>query len=167
MSETAVPARPAPSRARQTRDEATTEVRQRRRRMGEDDEGAYFNFWVDESKLDRANYAYRFVNDTKNRIQRLYEQDWDIVSEAEAGFSVDRATNLSSGAKGDELRAVLMRKPIDYFNEDQAAKQRRIDEQMKRAARGDELLQERGASGENLGGLSAANAYRPHGTNAL
>ena len=167
MSEAAISAKITPTRARPSRDEATTEVRQRRRRVGENDEGAYFNFWVDESKLDRANYAYRFVNDTKNRIQRLYEQDWDLVTAEDAGFSVERATNLSSGAKGDELRAVLMRKPLGYFNEDQIAKQGRIDDQMKRAARGEEVLQARGPGGENLGGLNAANAYRPNGTNAL
>lgn len=158
MSDTAEPR--APARARASRAQQDAETRQRRRRFSENDEGVDYNLWVDESKLDRRNFAYRWVNDQRGRIHKLESQDWDLVSQEEMGnCPTDRHGDIAAG-KSDDIRVRLMRKPIDWYNEDQARKQARIDDQMQAAARG-EPMQERGESGDSGGGLAPEHAYRP------
>lgn len=159
MSETTA----APSRGRQSRDKVEAVARERRYKPSEDAEGIDTNLWVDHSKLDPA-YQYRWVNVTKNRVQRLYNRDWDQVSAEEVGFSTERHADIAPGARED-TRAVLMRKPKEWFNEDQAAKQRRIDDQMKRAATGEEIITGKGQ--DEGGGLSPRHAYKPKDTNQL
>lgn len=154
---------PAPTRGRQARAQSEAKERERRYKPSEDAEGVDFNLWVDKSKLD-PDYQYRWVNVTKNRVERLYNRDWDQVSEQEAGFSVERHADIAPGARED-TRAVLMRKRKDWFNEDQAEKQRRIDDQMARAARGEEIIAGKGQ--DEGGGLTASNAYMPRGQNKL
>lgn len=153
----------APSRGRQSRAQADATQRERRYKPSEDAEGVDLNLWVDKSKLD-PNYQYRWVNVTKNRVQRLYNRDWDQVSEAEVGFSTERHADIAPGARED-TRAVLMRKPKEWFDEDQNAKQRRIDDQMKRAAAGKEIISGKGQ--DEGGGLRPEHAYMPKATNEL
>ena len=155
----------APSRVRPSRAQADAQERTRRRRFGEDDEGVDFNLWVDKSALD-PTYQYRWVNDQRGRIKKLEGQDWDLVAEADVNFPTDRHADIAAG-KSEDMRTRLMRKPRDWFNDDHKRKQQRIDDQMAAAARGEQVLQERGQKGENLGGLSAQNAYKPNGTNTL
>jgi hypothetical protein len=153
----------APSRGRQSRDKVEAASRERRYKPSEDAEGVDFNLWVDRSKLD-PDYQYRWVNVTKNRVQRLYNRDWDQVSEEEVGFSTERHADIAPGARED-TRAVLMRKRKDWFNDDQNAKQKRIDDQMQRAATGQEIITGKGQ--DEGGGLSPAHAYKPKDTNQL
>ena len=154
---------PAPSRGRATRAAADATQRERRYRPSENAEGVDYNLWVDTSKLD-PNYKYRWVNDARGRIPKLHGQDWDPVAEADVGFPVDRHADIAAG-KSEDLRVRLMRKPLDWFNEDHQRKQKRIDDQMERAARGDEIIQ---GKGDDAGaGLNASTAYMPHGANKL
>lgn len=161
MSETTPTA--APSRGRQTRSQADAATRERRYKPSEDAEGVDYNLWVDRSKLD-PDYQYRWVNVTKNRVQRLYNRDWDTVSEQDVGFSTERHADIAPGARED-TRAVLMRKPKQWFNDDQNAKQQRIDEQMQRAATGKEIISGKGQ--DEGGGLSPEHAYMPKTKNEL
>ena len=153
----------APSRGRQSRAQADAATRERRYKPSEDAEGVDYNLWVDPSKLD-PGYQYRWVNVTKNRVQRLYNRDWDQVSEEEVGFSTERHADIAPGARED-TRAVLMRKRKDWFNDDQRAKQSRIDDQMKRAATGEEIISGKGQ--DEGGGLRPEHAYKPKDTNVL
>lgn len=162
MSEVAEP-KPQSSRSRPSRDSVEAGARQRRRRTSQDDEGVDYNLWVDESRLDRANYQYRWVNDIRGRVRKLEAQDWDIVSEQEVGFPTDRHGDIAHG-KSEDLRMKLMKKPKDWYVEDHARKQSSIDERMKAAARG-EPMQEKGAGGESLGGLAPEHAYKPKAAN--
>lgn len=162
MSEAEVP---APSRGRVSRAKQEQGRRERRYQPGMDPEGTSFHLWVDETKLDRENFQYRWVSDVHDRIRRLEQRDWDVVSEAEVGFEIDRSGDIAPKAGGDNVRMRLMRKYKDWFEDDQSDKQRRIDEQMERAARGEEIIQ---GKGQDTGpGLTAANAYRPQGKNQL
>jgi len=172
MSDTAEPR--APSRSRPSRAQVDAQARQRRRRFGENDEGVDYNLWVDEARLDRENFAYRWVNDARGRIKKLEAQDWDPVSEEEAGCPTDRHGDIAPG-KGEDLRVRLMRKPLDWFHEDHARKQKRIDNMMTAAANGTPL-QAHGAPmtdnhgnvtpGEDgAGGLDPRYAYKPKAAN--
>ena len=156
---------PAPSRGRQSRAQQDTKRRERRYQPGVDSEGTNFHLWVDQSKLDTETYQYRWVGNVHDRIRRLEHGDWDLVSEEEVGFTTDRSGDVNVSAGRENVRMRLMRKYKDWFEDDQSAKQKRIDDQMKRAARGEEILQ--GKGDDAGGGLSAANAYMPNGQNKL
>lgn len=83
------------------------------------------------------NYAYRFVNDIDHgmRVQMFKDGGWEIV---------DRNTDIKVGDKvvdqgsvvgstvtryvGHGVTAVLMRIPLEWYEEDQAAKAAKVDE---------------------------------------
>lgn len=139
-----------------------TEVRTERRRKA----GAVFHtgvqLGVDESKLDRANFAYRLVNDANGRVQQLEAQDWDPAPEQALVGSTGSGTVQSKHAgsiEGKAFNAVLMRKPIAYHNEDQAAKQRPLDEMEEAIRRG----QNHAADEPQL----ASGTYTPGGGNTI
>lgn len=104
---------------------------------------------VPEAGLDRDNFTYRVVNDTPGRVERLTTDDtWEVVPRVEGrdmDFHVDRSED------GSSMRGRLLRKPKDWYAEDQAAKQEQIDREMTLIKRG----VVRGASGATLeNGLS-------------
>lgn len=144
----------APSRARPSRDAVVQGERQRRRRYSEDDEGVDFNLYVDKQNLD-PSFQYRWVNDQRGRIKKLEGQDWELVSEDEAGVPVDRHGDIAHSERS-EVRVRLMRKPKDWYLEDHSRKQKRNDENMMRAAKG-EPMQEQGADVER--GLTQSGSY--------
>lgn len=156
---------PAPSRGRVSRDKTDAKRRERRYQPGQDAEGTNFHLWVDQSKLDTDTFKYRWVSNVHDRIRRLEHTDWDLVSEEEVGFTTDRSGDINPNGGRENVRMRLMRKYKDWFEEDQSAKQRRIDDQMARAARGEEILQGKGA--DTGQGLNAAHAYVPQGQNKL
>lgn len=113
---------------RQTRSEETRQ--ERRRRSPEGLAGTRKKLFVDENDLDREKYAYRWINDDGARVHNMTQlDDWDIVDSSDKRF-VDRAEN------GSPIKGVLVRKPINYQKEDDAAKQRQIDETEKAIADG-------------------------------
>ena len=77
------------------------------------------------------NYFYRWVNDTPGRIDRFLQAGYEVVNhEAEVGEkTVDRASKLGSAVTmvRGSATLVLMRIPLEWYNEDQAAKQEEID----------------------------------------
>lgn len=109
---------------------------ERRRRNSEALGGRNLRLSLDESKLDRKNYVYRWVNDEPGRIQTMTTQDdWDVVTDRAGEIkqnSIGDGTQVAAyagvGDGGTPVNAVLMRKPKAYAEEDEAAKQRRIDE---------------------------------------
>ena len=77
-------------------------------------------------------YHYRIVNDVDGRVQDLLDQDYEIVLDAKVGDKrVDDISSLGSAKQisvGGGIKAIVMRKRKDWFEEDQAAKQKEIDE---------------------------------------
>lgn len=144
------------------RQDRATEVRSERRRKPGSVIHTGIQLGVDKSKLDEANYAYRLVNDANGRVQQLEAQDWDIAPEAGALIgSTGSGTVQSKHAghiEGKAFNAVLMRKPLKFHNEDQAAKQRPLDEMDEAIRRG-----QNHASEPQL----AAGTYTPGGSNVL
>ncbi|RYE68208.1 MAG: hypothetical protein EOO81_09635 [Oxalobacteraceae bacterium] len=145
---------PRPDRAEQVRTE-------RRRKPGAVAHTG-IQLGVDESKLDRTNYAYRLVNDANGRVQQLEAQDWDPAPEQALIGSTGEGTIQAKHAghiEGKEFKAVLMRKPKWMHDEDQAAKQRPLDEMDQAIVRG----QNHAASEPQL----ATGTYTPGGGNTL
>lgn len=114
-------------------DQITT---QRRRRNTDALGGKRRRLAVEESTLDRENFVYRFANDENGRLHQLtVNDDWDVVSdrdgEAKAdsvGIGAEVAAYAGTRENGAPLRSVLLRKRKDLHEEDEAAKQRRVDD---------------------------------------
>lgn len=84
------------------------------------------------------NYHYRIVNvnleNDPDRVERFQEAGYEIVPKNKAGQlgdpKVDTPSAVGSAgliSVGQGTKAVEMRIPKDYYNEDQAAKQVEID----------------------------------------
>lgn len=104
----------------------------RRRRVSYDDEHqgkrnkvGQRRLGLDETKLDE-NFSYRWVKDEKGAVERKHSEDWDVVEDHNELLAPKSANLENSGLKrhggtnenGQEVPMVLMRKPIDLFNED-------------------------------------------------
>lgn len=99
---------------------------------------------VDTELLDRANYAYRIVNDRPGRLVDFNSHDdWDFVTN-DGGAVSENSSDLGArvswivgtGPDGQPLRAYLMRKPKSFYDEDQADKAADLDEQINQLRRG-------------------------------
>ena len=78
------------------------------------------------------NYHYRFVNDIPGRVEKFLAGGYEVVNhKAEVGSNtVDRGSRLGSAITklvGNQIVAVLMRIPKEWYVEDQKAKQDNID----------------------------------------
>ena len=128
--------------------------RAQRRRREDVTVGRQRNLAV-ETDLDPA-YEYRWINDYPGRVYNLtVRDDWDVVTGDDRG---DKDKSLGTSfqrivGKTDGLKAILVRKPKDYYEADRAKAQERIDDTMNAMKRG-----------ATKGGLSSAdNAYVPDG----
>lgn len=80
------------------------------------------------------NYVYRWVNDTDGRLDRFKLGGWEVVTgKHTVGMdSINSGSNKYGSAHAKQIGggnwAVLMRIPKEYYDEDQKAKQDRIDE---------------------------------------
>lgn len=78
------------------------------------------------------NYHYRIVNDVDGRVQDLLDQDYEIVLDAKVGDKrVDEISSLGSAKQisvGNGIKAVVMKKRKDWFQDDQDLKQKEIDD---------------------------------------
>lgn len=79
------------------------------------------------------NYEYRIVNDVDDRVLELQERGYEVVPKSAGNIGdkrVDVSTPDSSAATrsvGNGIRGVLMRIPKDWYQEDQEAKQERVN----------------------------------------
>lgn len=78
------------------------------------------------------NYVYRIVNDIDGRVQDMIDRDYEVVLDATVGDKrVDTASSLGSAKQisvGKGIQAIVMRKRRDWHDEDQALKQKEIDD---------------------------------------
>lgn len=134
---------------------AETELVSRRTR-GLNDNGLDSNLWVIENRLDRRQYAYRWVNNTPRRVTQLHEMDdWDFVEEDEVGFTTERHGNSGLGADL-QCQARLMRKPRSLY-------------ELHHKQRHDMLLEQEAVmtGGIPQGQVGSGNSYTPNGGNSL
>lgn len=77
------------------------------------------------------NYVYRWVKDQPGRMQRFLDAGYEtVVHETQVGQrTVDSGSRLGSAVTrlDGAYMLVLMRIPIEWYNEDQDAKQRQVD----------------------------------------
>lgn len=145
------------------RQDRADQVRTERRRKAGATVHTGIQLGVDESKLDRRNYAYRLVNDANGRVQQLHGQDWDPAPEQALLGSTGEGSIQSKHAgsiDGKSFNAVLMRKPKTMYDEDQAAKQRPLDEMEEAIRRGTNHA-------ANTPELAGGGTYTPGGSNTL
>ena len=85
---------------------------------------------LNEDKLDPA-FHYKWVNDVGEKIQRFYDAGYVNVS-GEEGIEIgQRSIDSSTGGLasvvsrdgGGGVTAYLMKQPIEFYNEDKAAKE--------------------------------------------
>lgn len=77
-------------------------------------------------------YVDRWVNDSEGRVERFKRAGYENVSSASVGDSGVDASHAEGGVvsreMGQGVTAYLMRQRVDYFEEDQAAKQQTVDD---------------------------------------
>lgn len=108
---------------------------ERRRRTSGPSSSARMRLGVDETKLNRAKYAYRWINNDPARLYALtVTDDWDIVADRSASIAT-RGSDMGAKAsvvvgttdQGHAQRAILCQKLLTLYNADQAEKERAID----------------------------------------
>jgi hypothetical protein len=108
-----------------------------------------------------ANYEYRWVNDDPGRMHSLtVRDDWDPVKVGDLGETHDKDKNIGTIVerivdKASGKRAVLLRKPKEFYSADKAKEQAAIDETESAIKRG----AVEGAGAQDLNG----RAYIPSG----
>lgn len=119
---------------------------------------------VDESKLDRKRYAYRWVKDQGARMPQMHAEDWDID---DSGAVVGNQGLGTVGSKiggtddnGKPYSMVLMRKERDWFESDRKEKQAVLDEIDNSIRRGTVHHKNEADLGEDV-------SYTPGGSNTI
>lgn len=86
-------------------------------------------------KNKEDGYVYRIVNDIDDRISRLQEQGYEICTKESVGAvgdkRVDNPSSLGSVAHvsvGQNTKAVVMRIPKEWYDEDQKVKAQAADD---------------------------------------
>jgi hypothetical protein len=134
------------------------EVKQRRRRREGLGADRNLKLAVPENLKD-PNFVYRWVNDRPGRVQQLTTMDdWEkapVVTEQNAGEGTVE-TRVVDKSVGE--RAVLLRKPKEFYEADKAEEQKQLDAR-------DEAL--RRAPPQDPQGLSGPEAYVPNGRNII
>ncbi len=109
---------------------------------------------VDESTLDRDKFEYRWANDQEARVQRLHGQDWDPVDE------VKKDKLAGTDQQGKPFSAVLMKKHKDWYDGDQKAKQKPLDDM-------EQSIREGANHQQDEPSLTSGNSYTPGGGNVI
>lgn len=83
-------------------------------------------------KNQEQGFVYRIVNDTDDRIELFQDAGYELVPDAQVGDKrVGNAKSLGSTnsvSVGSGTQAFVMRIKKEWYDEDQAAKQARVDE---------------------------------------
>ena len=143
------------------------EMRLRRKLRGDMDVSGYSEkLSVPKEKKD-PRWTYRWVLDTANRVHDLTARDWEKAPpETTAGDSRDMGAGTVIERMGNSRttptpeRVILMRKPREFYEEDEARKQSRIKEHEQGLRKG--VVAGTGPDGQT--GLSGLGAYIPEGT---
>lgn len=79
------------------------------------------------------DFQYRIVNDTEDRVSEFEEQGYEVVMDNKVQVGDKRVSKASTEGTvkrisvGGGAKAVVMRIPKEWYNEDQAAKQAHVD----------------------------------------
>lgn len=103
----------------------------------------------------RPGFVRRWINDKGARIQYALQGGWEFVSRdkttattTDQGQGVSQVTGTREG--GDSMRSYLMEISKEWYDEDQAAKQKRIDDVESQIKRGKDQHGEVGKDGRYM-----------------
>lgn len=86
-------------------------------------------------KGKEPGFHYRIVNDTGDRVQQLLDAGYEIVDASTVQVGDKRISSVApEGSKaqvsvGGGVKGFVMRQKQEWYDEDQAAKQARVDQQ--------------------------------------
>ena len=86
-------------------------------------------------KGKEPGFHYRIVNDTGDRVQQLIDAGYEIVDASTVQVGDKRISSVApEGTKaqvsvGGGVKGFVMRQKQEWYDEDQAAKQARVDQQ--------------------------------------
>ena len=86
-------------------------------------------------KGKEPGFHYRIVNDTGDRVQQLMDAGYEIVEASAVQVGDKRIASVApEGSKaqvslGGGVKGFVMRQKQEWYDEDQAAKQARVDQQ--------------------------------------
>ena len=86
-------------------------------------------------KGKEPGFHYRIVNDTGDRVQQLIDAGYEIVEASSVQIGDKRISSVApEGSKaqvsvGGGVKGFVMRQKQEWYDEDQAAKQARVDQQ--------------------------------------
>jgi hypothetical protein len=152
---------PVKAPARNRSKDRIEEIRARRKARGSVDVSGFKQRLAVPEDLKDPDWEYRWVVDKEMRVHQLRQDDWEVVQNSDlaqagandsVGTSVERLAN-EQGKSGVE-RTILMRKPKEFYNEDKAALQKKIDKDEQEMMRGAQTASE---------GLTGPEAYVPAG----
>ena len=79
-------------------------------------------------------YVYRIVNDVDDRVTTFQEMGYEVVTDKTVSVGDKRVANPTQEGSpvtvsvGQGITGVVMRQKKEWYDEDQAAKQRQVDE---------------------------------------
>lgn len=82
---------------------------------------------------DTKNFKYRIVNDTGDRVAEFQQRGYEVVTDPNIIIGDRRISNPAVEGSpikvsvGGGTQAYLMRQKLEYFTEDQTAKQKQVD----------------------------------------
>lgn len=127
-----------PKIARPVREDRVAEVQGERRRRKDMSVNAHLRFSIPDHLRDDKAYRYHWLVDRPGRIEmKTKHDDWDFVEEPElasdgrqtgAGTRIER--HAGTDQFGNPLRAFLVRKKREYYEEDKAKDQADLDKRM-------------------------------------
>jgi len=130
------------------------ETRRERRKKPGSTVAAGLKLHIPEDQLDRKKFAYRWVNDTPGRVQRMHDEDWDPAPVNDASTE----TRFVGTDGGKPTNAVLMQKPKDWYDADQKEKNKGAEELDRQITRG---------TAHKNNGLSGDEFYTPDAGNSV
>lgn len=144
------------------RAEKVRAARRRRKGLGG---ASNMKLTLPEEKLDRKKFNYRWAKGEPQRIAQLTQyDDYDVVhdeslaeADKQAGLGIHPERFGGRDEQGKPYNMVLLRKPKELYEEDEAEKQKMVDE------REAPLLRGVVKSPDGTQGLSGPNAYVPAG----
>lgn len=85
-------------------------------------------------KGQEPGYVYRIINDEDDRVEMFKEAGWEVVLNSDVSVGDKRVTQTSAVGSaatmsvGGGKKGVVVRIKQEWYDEDQKAKQRQIDE---------------------------------------
>jgi hypothetical protein len=115
--------------------------------------------YVDESKLDRKRFHYRWITGDPQRVYELCQQgNYKPVPQEAIGTPIEHMLKGGDG-QGGQLSQILVFQPKEWFDDDKKREQAKIDQHMDQIKAGKPV-----ADGE---GEALDKAYKPRVENTF